>query len=135
MITTVGTTIADAKRGYSDVGGLLSLTAYLAPGVVMEVGERLTTSSPGDVNSARTNAALTLGTEGRAYFVVRGSAGEEGYQLIGPSTTIRKFNSQEGSVSWRQWLGKRGGFLVQGDRYSNDLYSRSGVSVGGFIDW
>lgn len=135
LVTTVGTTLINAKRGYSDVAGLVSLAAYLAPSVVAEVGERFTTSSPGGVQSARTNAALTLGREGRGFLVLRGSLGGEGYQLIGPSTTIRTFNSHEGAVNWRQWLGHRGGFVLLAERYRNDLYTRSGVSVGGFVDW
>jgi len=135
LVTTLGTTVVDAKRGYSDVAGLVSVAAYLAPSAVAEVGERITRSSPGGVQSARTNAALTLGREGRGFLVLRGSLGGEGYQLIGPAIAIRTFNSQEGAVNWRQWLGHRGGFVLQAERYANDLYTRSGVSVGGFVDW
>ena len=135
LITTVGATAIDAKRGYSDVAGMGSLTVYLAPAAVLEVGERFTRSSPGSVRSARTDGALTLGRQGIAYVVIRGSSGGEGYQLVGPTTAIRKFSSREGAVSLRQWLGRRGGVLVQGEHYANDLYTRSGVSVGGFVYW
>ncbi|MBV6520065.1 MAG: hypothetical protein MNPFHGCM_00170 [Gemmatimonadaceae bacterium] len=135
LISSVGGTAIDGKRGYSDVAGRLSLTAYLMPGAVLEVGQRFTRSAPGGVRSARTDGALTLGVEGRGYLVVRGSSGGEGYQLVGPSTVIRKFDSREGGIGWRQWFGSRGGFLLQVEQYTNDLYTRSGVSVGGFVDW
>ena len=135
LVTTVGATAINAKRGYSDLAGVVSLAAYLAPAAVLEIGERLTTSSPGNVRSDRAFGALTLGREGAAYVVIRGSTGGEGYQLIGPATAIRKFQSREAAASWRQWLGPHGGLLVQGEHYTNDLYTRSGVSVGVFIDW
>ncbi len=135
LVTTAGATFVDAKRGYSDVSALASLTAYTGSLAVLELGERVTRSSPGGVASARTFGAMTVGRAGAAYVVVRGSTGTEGYQLLGVTAAHRHFRSNEGSVSWRQWLGRRGGVLVQGDSYNNDLYSRSGVSVGVFTDW
>ncbi|MFN8570477.1 MAG: YaiO family outer membrane beta-barrel protein [Gemmatimonadaceae bacterium] len=135
LITTLGTTFVDAKRGYSDISGFGSLTVYASALAVIELGERVTTSSPGSVRSARAFGAMTVGREGKAYLVVRGSTGTEGYQLLGVNAAHRHFQSQEGSLSWRQWFGRRGGLLVQGDSYSNDLYSRSGVSVGVFTEW
>lgn len=135
VVTTLGGTFIDAKRGYSDVGGLASVTGYLSATVVLEVGQRIAWSSPGRVTSARTYSALTLGREGVANLVVRGSVGTEGYQLVGPSTAIRRFQSGDASVGWRQWFGMWGGFLVQGDYYANDVYTRSGVSIGVFGQW
>jgi YaiO family outer membrane protein len=135
VVTTVGGTVINAKRGYSDRAGMASVTAYVTSIAVVEIGERLTTSSPGGIQSARTFGAMTLGREGAVYVVIRGSSGGEGYQLIGPATAIRKFTSREVAASWRQWFGPHGGLLVQGEHYSNDLYTRSGVSVGVFIDW
>lgn len=135
LVTTLGATAVNAKRGYSDVGAVASLTAYVGDAVVAEVGERVTRSNPGGVTSARTSGAVTVGRERRAFLVLRGSGGREGYQLIGPTTAIRRFDSHEVAVSWRQWFGNRGGMSVQGERYDNDLYTRTGVSLGVFVDW
>ncbi|MEO6443977.1 MAG: YaiO family outer membrane beta-barrel protein [Gemmatimonadaceae bacterium] len=135
LVTTLGTTLVDAKLGYRDAGGYGLLTAYLAPAVVAEAGVRVMRSMPGSVDAARALGAVTLGRTGKAYVVVRGSSGEEGYQLLGPGAVERRFTSREGAVSWRQWLGRAGGFLVQGERYTNPFYKRTGVSVGIFAHW
>jgi YaiO family outer membrane protein len=144
FITNVGGTFVDAKNGYQDVAGMGSLTTYLTDAAVLEIGgryNRSTHTSEDDavdnpaVNTGRAFAALTLGTEGSQYFVLRGSTGREGWQVISPTTTLRKFTSHEASASWRRWIGARGGFLIQGDYYKNDVYQRSGVSLGLFGQW
>ena len=135
FLTNIGTTIVDAKQGYRDAGGMLSLTAYAGPALVMEAGGRWSRSTPGAVTTGRGFASLTLGRDHASYLVLRGSTGEEGYQLLGTSTAIRRFHSSEGAVSWRQWLGRHGGFVAQGERYRNDAYTRTGVSLGFFTDW
>jgi YaiO family outer membrane protein len=135
VLTNIGTTIVDAKRGYRDAGGMLSLTAYAGSAIVMEAGGRLNRSAPGAVTTGRGFGSLTLGRDHASYVVLRGSTGQEGYQLLGPSTAIRRFQSSEGAISWRQWLGRHGGFVVQGERYRNDAYARTGVSLGFFADW
>lgn len=135
LLTNIGTTIVDAKQGYSDAGGMLSLTAYAGSALVMEAGGRLNRSAPGAVTTGRGFTSLTFGRDHAGYLVFRGSTGDEGYQLLGTSTAIRRFHSSEGAVSWRQWLGRHGGFVVQGERYRNDAYARTGVSLGFFADW
>ena len=135
IVTTLGTTLVDAKRGYREVGVSGSLTAYISPAIVAEGGIRATRSTPGDVDVARALGALTLGRTGRGYLVFRGSSGREGYQLLGPGAVPRRFTSHEGAVSWRHWLRPTGGFLVQGERYANPFYRRTGVTVGIFAHW
>jgi YaiO family outer membrane protein len=144
FITNVGGTFVDAKNGYRDLAGTASVTTYLTDAAVLELGGRYnrSTRSGGDdgvdtpaVGAGRAFGALTLGTEGSQYLVVRGSTGREGWQIISPTVTLRKFDSHEASVSWRRWIGSRGGFLIQGDYYRNDIYTRSGVSLGLFGQW
>ncbi len=135
LVSTLGTTVVDAKLGYRDVGAFGSLTAYLSPLVVVDGGIRATRSTPGDVDAARAFGGVTLGRTGKGYLVFRGSSGREGYQLLGPGAVPRRFSSHEGAVSWRQWLRPTGGFLVQGERYINPFYRRTGVTVGIFAHW
>ncbi|MCC6930003.1 MAG: YaiO family outer membrane beta-barrel protein [Gemmatimonadaceae bacterium] len=135
LVTTLGTTLIDAKRGYRDVGGFAALTGYLSPWAVAEGGVRVTRSTPGDVDAARGNGALTLGSQGHTVVVVRGSSGREGYQLLGAGAAVRRFSSQEGSASVRQWVGAHGGVLVQGEHYRNPFYRRTGVTLGVFAHW
>lgn len=135
IVTTLGTTLVDAKLGYRDVGGIGAVTAYLSPLVVAEGGVRVTRSTPGDVDAARGNGALTLGRQGKAVVVVRGSSGREGFQLLGANAAVRRFSSHEGAVSWRQWVGPYGGVLAQGEHYRNPFYRRTGVTLGVFAHW
>lgn len=135
IVTTVGTTIVDAKLGYRDVGGVGSVTLYLAPQAIAEVGVRVTRSTPGDVDAARGTGALTLGRQGQAVVVLRGSSGREGFQLLGSDAAVRRFTSHEGGVTWRQWLGEWGGALLQGEHYRNPFYRRTGVGLGLFAHW
>lgn len=135
FVTTLGTTVIDAKRGYRDVGGFAALTGYLSPWAVAEGGVRLTRSTPGDVDAARGNGALTLGRQGKTVMVLRGSSGREGFQLLGANATVRRFSSHEGAASLRQWFGAYGGVLVQGEHYRNPFYRRTGVTLGVFAHW
>lgn len=135
LVTTFGTTVIDAKRGYRDVGGFAALTGYLSSWAVAEGGVRLTRSTPGDVDAARGNGALTLGRQGKTVMVLRGSSGREGFQLLGANAAVRRFSSHEGAASLRQWLGAYGGVLVQGEHYRNPFYRRTGVTLGVFAHW
>jgi YaiO family outer membrane protein len=135
VVTTLGTTIVDAKLGYRDVGGVGSVTVYLAPHAIAEGGVRVTRSTPGDVDAARGTAALTLGRQGQAVVVLRGSSGREGFQLLGSGAAVRRFTSHEGGIAWRQWMGDWGGALLQGEHYRNPYYRRTGVGVGVFAHW
>ena len=135
LLTTLGAGMVDAKRGYRDRAAFASVAWYALPGAVIEAGARRNRSTPGDVTSARAFAALTLGTERHRYVVVRGSAGDEGYQLIGPQSTLVTFRSREAGISWREWLGPDWGAFVQGERYTNSHYDRTGVTAGVFVHW
>lgn len=135
LVSTVGTTVIDAKLGYRDVGAVGALTAYLSPLVVAEGGVRVTRSTPGDVDAVRGNGAITLGRQGTSVVVLRGSSGGEGYQLLGTNAAVRRFASHEGAVSWRQWLGRSGGTFLQGEHYRNPYYRRTGVTIGVFAHW
>ncbi len=135
LVTTVGGTMVDAKRGYREESVFAAFDAYPVAGMVLEAGVRGSRTSPGGVDSQRTFGALTLGSEGTRYVTFRGSTGTEGYQLLGPSTVIAKFTSHEGAVGWREWLGRTWGALAQGEYYTNPSYRRTGVTIGVFAHW
>jgi len=135
LLVTVGGTWVRSKDVYRDRALMASLTGYLGRAAVLEAGGRFNWSTPGDVASQRGYLALTLGTTGSRYLVVRGAAGSEGYQLTGSGTTERKFNSSEASISWREWLGSRAGIVVGAEWYDNPFYTRTGVQLGLFAGW
>jgi YaiO family outer membrane protein len=135
VVTTIGTTLIDAKLGYRDAGGVATVTLYVAPTAIAEAGVRITRSTPGNVDAARGTGALTLGRQGQSVFVLRGSSGREGFQLLGNNAAVRRFTSHEGGASWRQWMGEWGGALLQGEHYRNPYYRRTGVGLGVFAHW
>jgi YaiO family outer membrane protein len=135
LVTTAGAGLVDAKRGFRDRSVLLSLALYARPGLVIEAGARHNQSLPGDVTSRRAFGALTLGTDRRRYVVVRGSTGDEGYQLVGPQSPLVTFHSREAGISWREWLGGNWGALLRGEHYTNPHYDRTGVAGGFFVHW
>jgi YaiO family outer membrane protein len=131
----VGGTFVRAKTIYQDKAAFAGLTWYAGRGVLAELGARVNWSDPNAVRSERVNAAFTLGAGGRRIVTLRGSAGTEGYQLTGTSATLRRFKSQELAVSWRQWTGRRWGFVLAGEIYDNPFYTRAGLSLGAFRGW
>ncbi len=132
--TMLTTTYVNAKQGYEDlaVGG--SLVFYF-PGAVLEAGGRANWSWPDAVRTGRAHGALTLGRERQRYVTLRGSAGQEGYQLAGTTAITRRFDSREAAIAWREWLGGGVGFLLEGVWYDNPFYTRTGVTVGVFRHW
>lgn len=135
VVLTGGGTAVDAKSGFRDRALFGAMTWYPRGGILLEAGARVNWSDPGSVQSARGTGALSLGRSGKRFVTLRGSIGTEGYQLTGLSQTLRKFDSQEAGVVWRQWISHGTGFVVGGDLYHNPFYSRAGVSVGLFHGW
>lgn len=134
LVTMAGITYVNAKLGFEDVAAFGSLALYF-PGVVVEAGGRANWSYPGAVETGRGFGAITVGRERRRYVILRGSAGREGYQLTGVPATQRRFRSYEISLAWREWLGGRVGFFLQGEWYDNPFYTRTGATVGVFRHW
>jgi YaiO family outer membrane protein len=135
LVAAAGVTLVDAKAGFTDQAIFGSLTWYAGPSAVAEVGARFNSSNPGAVHSGRGVASLTLGRAGQRFVTFRGGAGTEGYQLTGTGSTLRRFESQEAGVSWRQWFGTRWGAVLGADWYHNPFYTRTGLTMGVFRAW
>jgi len=135
LIATAGGTWVESKDVYRDRSLFGSLTWYASGSVLIEAGGRANWSDPDQVRSARATAALTLGRAGSTLVTLRGSAGTEGYQLTGAEATLRKFRSQEASLSWRQWITARFGIVLGGEWYRNPSYTRAGATLGVFRAW
>lgn len=134
VLLTAGFTAVKSKDVYRDRAGFASLAVY-GDGVVVEGGLRLNWSNPGGRRSTRGFGALTVGRSGRGLFVVRGSAGRESYQLLGPAQTLREFSSQEAAAEYEVWIGRRTSLVLGGDWYHNPFYRRTGGSLGIARHW
>jgi len=134
LVTQAGVTYVNAKLGYEDVTIRGSLVLYL-PGAALEAGASSNWSWPDAIQSTRGFAAFTLGRDRLRVLTLRGSAGWEGYQLLGAESIERRFRSYEGSLALRQWLGGKMGLLVQAEWYDNPFYTRAGGTLGVFRHW
>lgn len=135
LVLTAGGTYAKSKSVYEDKVLFGSLTWYARPTLLLEAGGRLNWSDPGAVRSERVSAALTLGRVGAGMVTLRGGAGTEGYQLIAPALTLRKFRSQEASLTLRHWVSRHLGVVAGGEWYHNPFYTRAGGLLGLFHAW
>ncbi len=134
VLLTAGFTTTRSKDVYHDRSAFGSLAVY-GNGVVAEGGVRINWSNPGNSRSTRGFGALTVGRAGERYVVVRGSAGREGYQLLGTAPTLREFASQEVAVEYEEWLGRRTSLILGVDYYHNPFYRRTGGSLGVARHW
>lgn len=129
VVATLGGSYVQSRDVYRDYAVTSSLAVYLT-GFVIEAGTRYNTSTPGDVHSLRGYTAVTAVPSPRRSVAFRVGAGEEGYQLLGNTTVLQRFASQEASVAWRERAGSHWGVLIQGDAYRNPYYTRAGGALG-----
>jgi len=110
-------------------------TYYFAKPWIAETGLYLGVSNPGAVFAPSGFFALTQGTNKHHYWTARVGLGEEGYQLVGPTSSLAKFQSQDLTGTWRKWIGTNWGFNLVGDFYHNPYYARGGFTLGLFKDF
>lgn len=135
LITTAGYGYYAAKDAHRNHYAYLGNTYYFTKPWIVEQGLYLGVSNPGAVFAPSGFVAVTQGTNKHHYVTLRVGLGEEGYQLVGPTSTLAKFESQDLSGTWRQWIGTNWGFNLVGDFYHNPYYSRGGPTLGLFKDF
>lgn len=134
-IATVGYGYYAAKDVHRNHDVYLGSTYYFEKPWIVETGLYLGVSNPGAVFAPSGFVAITEGTNKHHYLTVRVGSGEEGYQLVGPTITLAKFESQALTGTWRKWIGANWGIDCVGDFYHNPYYSRGGSTVGLFKDF
>lgn len=135
FITTVGYGYYAAKDVHRNQDVYLGSTYYFTKPWIVEEGLYLGISNPGRVFAPSGFVAVTQGANKHHYVTIRLGLGEEGYQLVGPTATLAKFESQDISGTYRQWLGANWGFDLVGDYYHNPYYGRGGPTLGFFKDF
>ena len=134
-ITTVGYGYFAAKDVHRNHYAYLGSTYYFAKPWIFEEGLYFSVSNPGAVLAPSGFVAMTHGSNDHHFVTLRVGLGEEGYQLVGPSSSLTKFQSQDVTGTWRQWIGSNWGFNLIGDYYHNPYYSRYGPTLGFFKDF
>jgi len=135
FITTVGLGFDKAVDDHHDASAFLGATYYFQAPWIIQGGIRFNRSDPGNANSTSQFVAVTEGTNKHHFITLRYGFGEEAYQIIGPSTTLSDFHSQQLSLELRQWLSDDWGFNALGERYHNPSYDRTGITLGIFKDF
>jgi YaiO family outer membrane protein len=134
-ITTFGLSYYAAKDVHRDHSFFVGTTYYFDKPWIVEEGVRFNVSNPGNVFSPSGFVAVTQGRNKHHYVTVRAGLGEEAYQLIGPTTTLADFQSQDISLTVRKWVGRSWGFNFVADYYHNPFYVRGGSTLGFFKDF
>jgi YaiO family outer membrane protein len=132
FITTVGYGYFASKDVHRDQSVFIGTAYYFQGPWIVEDGVRFNVSNPGVVFSPSGFIAVTQGRSNHHYITVNAGFGQEAYQIVGPTTVLTRFPSQNVTITWRQWIGKNWGFNFIADYYHNSFYERGGGSFGFF---
>jgi YaiO family outer membrane protein len=135
FITTLGYGYYASKDVHRDQSVFIGTTYYFRGPWIVEDGVRFNVSNPGAVFSPAGFVAVTQGRNSHHYVTVNAGFGKEAYQLVGPTTVLTRFPSQNLTITWRQWLGKKWGFNLIADYYHSSFYERGGGSFGFFREF
>ncbi len=135
FIATLGYGYYASKDVHRDQSVYLGTTYYFQKPWIIEDGIRFNISNPGVVFSPAGFVAVTEGTNNHHYLTVNAGFGEEAYQIVGPTTVLTQFQSQNLTITWRQWTGKTWGFNLVADYYHSPFYQRGGGSFGLFKEF
>jgi YaiO family outer membrane protein len=135
LVTTFGAGYDHAKDEHRDYRLFAGAVYYFEHPWVIESGMTLNISTPGNVYSHQNFVALTQGKDKKRYITLRGALGTEGYQVIGPNSSITDFASHDVSLTLRQWVVGKWGFNLLVDHYGNQYYQRTGAELGLFREF
>ena len=135
FITTLGYGYYASKDVHRDQSVFIGTIYYFQGPWIIEDGVRFNVSNPGEVFSPAGFVAVTEGRNKHHYLTVNAGFGQEAYQIVGPSTVLTRFPSQNMTITWRQWAGKNWGFNVVGEYYHSPFYERGGGSFGFFKEF
>lgn len=135
LIATLGYGYYASKDVHRDQSVFVGTTYYFEKPWIIEDGIRFNVSNPGAVFSPAGFVAVTEGTNKHHYITVNAGFGEEAYQIVGPATVLTKFESQNLTITWRQWIGKSWGCNLVADYYHSPFYQRGGGSFGFFKEF
>ncbi len=135
LVTSLGAGYYRAPDHHIDRSLTVGLIYYFDAPWVVEGGVRFNRSSPGAVDSSQKFVAATYGRSGGNLVVARVAWGSEGYQAIGPGSSIVGFDSRERSLAWRHWFNRHSGVMLRAERYHNPIYRRTGVAAGLFHEF
>jgi YaiO family outer membrane protein len=127
---TGGVSYVKSVRTLSDLAGTAAIAWYAPHAVLIEAGLRYNVSRPGDIHSQRVSLTSIWTPSPRRSLSLRAIGGSEGWQVLNSGTAFTRFQSQEFALAWREKITEHVAVSLQGDRYHNPYYTRSGVTLG-----
>jgi YaiO family outer membrane protein len=112
-----------------------AFTYYTPWSVVAQGGVNFVRSNPGNLLDMSEYLSLTQGHDKEHYITVRAEFGREGYEVVGPETTLQDFAFRQYSATWRQWLGVDWGVNIMFNHENTPFYRRNGGTVGIFFEY
>jgi YaiO family outer membrane protein len=135
LVTTFGFGYDKSKVQNNAIRGTVGAAYYLSAPWVLQGGVTFTKSNPGSVLTHTQYLAFTQGHDKEHFISVRGEYGREGYELIGPANGLFNFPIRGVSATWRQWVGFNWGFNAVVEHYRTPSYTRTGGTIGVFLDF
>ena len=130
QLTTGGSYVKAPLGGLYDVAATGAIAWFAPRAVLFEVSGRYNISTPGDIRSHRIQGVSIFTPSARRSFSARVGGGSEGWQIISASTSFRRFHSTEIALAWREKVTPAWALSLQGERYENPFFSRTGVTLG-----
>lgn len=127
---TGGGSYVKSPFALSDLAAVGSIAWFAPRALLLEIGGRFNTSRPGNIQSHRLHGVAIITPSPRRSFSARLVGGSEGWQILSAQTTLQRFHSTELALAWREKVSARWAVSLQGDRYANPFYTRTGVTLG-----
>lgn len=142
LVATVGVGFDLSKTVDKDERLRAEAAYYFNFPLVLQGGAMWTHASPGNILARTQYIAATEGYDKEHFFSLRYEWGREGYEVVGPATTLSPaynvlFNFPERSINatWRQWIGPKWGVNLDVEQHQEPAYHRWGGTAGVFLEF
>ncbi len=135
LVVTLGGGYDLSKTINSAYRGEIGATYYFERPWIVQGGVTWTHANPGSILARTQFVAVTQGHAKEHYITLRAETGREGYELIGPTTSLFDFPIHNYSATWRQWLGPGWGINTSLEHEDTPFYHRNGGTFGIFLEF
>jgi YaiO family outer membrane protein len=135
LVVTLGGGYDLSKTVNSAYRGQIGATYYFERPWIIQGGVTWTHANPGSILARTQFVAVTQGHAKEHFLTLRAEVGREGYELIGPQTSLFDFPIQNYSATWRQWLGPNWGFNAILEHEETPFYHRNGGTLAIFLEF
>lgn len=142
LVATVGVGFDKSKTVDKDERLRAEAAYYFNFPLVVQGGAMWTYTNPGNILARIQYIAATEGYDKEHFFSLRYEWGREGYEVVGPPTTLAPaysilvdFPERSITGTWRQWIGPKWGFNLDVEQHQEPAYHRWGGTAGIFFEF